>query len=72
MTSVAATPVAAAARRPSPLGAVPYVALAVAAGLALVALADALSRTGQSGGQPAFWAGILLIVAPAALRLAGP
>jgi hypothetical protein len=72
MTSVAVEPGAQAARGPAPLGAIPYVAFAIAAGLALVAFADALSRTGQSGGQAAFWAGVLLIVVPAALRLAGP
>ncbi len=72
MTSVAAQPATAAERPPSPLGALPYVALAAGGGLALIAVANALSRTGESGGSVAFWAGVLLIVFPAALRLAGP
>ena len=45
---------------------------AAGAGLALIAIANALSRSGHGGGQAAFWCGILLIVVPAALRLAGP
>ncbi len=72
MTSVAAAPGAASVPRPAPLGGLPYVALAAGAGLALIAIANALSRTGDGGGQAAFWAGVLLIVVPAALRLAGP
>lgn len=71
MTSVAADRGAAGDARTVSLGGLPYVALAAGAGLALIAIANALSRTGQTGGQAAFWCGILLIVVPVALRLTG-
>jgi len=72
MTSVAADRGAEARAGRVSLGGLPSVALAAGAGLALIAIANALSRSGHGGGQAAFWCGILLIVVPAALRLAGP
>ena len=72
MTSVAAGRGDAGTVRTAPLGGLPYVALGTGAGLALIAIANALSRSGHGGGQAAFWCGILLVVIPAALRLAGP
>jgi hypothetical protein len=41
-----------------------------AAGLLLTTVAGALARTGGAGAEPLFWAGLLLIVVPAAARLA--
>ena len=52
------------------LGALPLIALAAAAGLLLVSVADALSRTGHGGGSGPFWLGLALIFLPAAFRLA--
>lgn len=49
----------------------PWLLLGAAAGIAAIAGADALSRTGSSGGGVAFWLGLVLIVFPAALRLTG-
>ncbi len=45
--------------------------LAIAAGLLVVSVSDALSRTGSSGGSALFWPGVLLIVLPAMVRLCG-
>lgn len=53
------------------LGRFPWLLLAAAAGLAVIAGADALSRTGSPGGNVLFWLGLALIVLPAALRLVG-
>jgi hypothetical protein len=72
MTSVAADRGRAGQARAVSLGGLPTIALAAGAGLALIAIANALSRSGHGGGQAAFWCGVLLIVIPAALRLAGP
>ena len=58
------------ARNPVDWGWAPYLVLTAASGLGLVAVADALSRRGSEGGQPLFWAGVLLIVLPLAARLA--
>lgn len=55
----------------SRLGRFPWILLAAAAGLAAIAGADALSRTGSGGGGALFWLGLVLIVFPAALRLVG-
>ena len=53
------------------LGAMPLLALAAAAGLIAVALGNNLAREGRPGGQPLFWAGLVLIYAPIAYRLLG-
>jgi hypothetical protein len=58
------------ARRIS-LGAMPLLALVAAAGLIAVALGNNLAREGKTGGQPLFWAGLVLIYAPIAYRLLG-
>jgi hypothetical protein len=51
-------------------GWVPQLALASAAGVALVSVADALSRSGRPFAQPVFWLGLLVIFLPIAARLA--
>ena len=51
------------------LGALPWIVLACAGGLACASAADALSRSGHGGGTPLFWLAIALIELPAALRL---
>lgn len=56
---------------PRPLGQLPWTLLAIAAGLATMSVADALSRTGRSGGALLFWPAIALIFVPAAVRLCG-
>lgn len=53
------------------LGALPLLAFAAAVGVALVSVADALSRTGEQGGPVLFWLAIAVIMFPAALRLTG-
>ncbi|MBS1676789.1 MAG: hypothetical protein JST08_05325 [Actinobacteria bacterium] len=53
------------------LGAMPLLALVAAGGLVAVALGDNLAREGRPGGQPLFWAGLVLIYAPVAFRLFG-
>ena len=60
-----------AAARRGRLGAFPLVALSAGAGLLLVAVADALSRTGHPHSSLPFWLGILAILFPAAMRMAG-
>ena len=50
-------------------GALPLIVLAAAAGVLLVSVADALSRTGHGGGSAPFWIGLGLIVVPATARL---
>jgi hypothetical protein len=64
-------PTADAAALPRPLGRLPWTLLAIAAGLAIMSVADALSRTGRSGGAALFWPAIALIFLPAAVRLCG-
>jgi hypothetical protein len=49
---------------------VPALALVAATGLALVAAADALSRSGGAHAEPLFWAGLITIVVPIAYRMA--
>jgi hypothetical protein len=56
-------------QRTSPLGWLPWTALAITAGLLTVSFADALSRTGRAGGSLLFWLAVVLIVLPAGLRL---
>lgn len=55
-------------------GWLPALSLAAAAGLLLVSIADALSRSGRGQGEGLFWVGVLLVVAPFTIRLgsAGP
>jgi len=60
-----------AAQQPSPLGRLPFTCLAVAAGVMVVSVADALSRTGRGGGALLFWLAVVLIIFPAAFRLCG-
>jgi hypothetical protein len=43
----------------------------IAAGVLLVSLADAASREGHAGKQALFWAGMMMIVGPVAVRLCG-
>lgn len=54
---------------PRDLGAVPALALLAACGLAVVAVADALSRTGQAHAELFFWVGLVLIFLPTLVRL---
>jgi hypothetical protein len=57
--------------RPAPtLGWFPVLMLVASLGLALVAVADARSRSMHSGSQTLFWAGLVLIYAPIVARLA--
>jgi hypothetical protein len=51
------------------LGALPWIVLLAAAGVATASLADALARTGHAGGTALFWLAVALILLPAALRL---
>jgi hypothetical protein len=51
------------------LGHFPALALASAAGLALVSVADALSRSGRSHAELLFWLGLLVIFVPTVARL---
>lgn len=51
------------------LGWVPALSLTVACGIVVVALGDTLSRHGSSQGQLLFWLGLLILVAPVAMRL---
>ena len=53
------------------LGAAPLLALVAALGLLLIASADNGSRLGETGSETLFWAGLLLIYLPIALRLFG-
>jgi hypothetical protein len=53
----------------SSLGLLMPLAVLMAAGILVVALADAASREGHAGKQGLFWTGILLIVVPTAARL---
>jgi hypothetical protein len=55
-----------------PLGSVPFVLATSAGGVLLVALADALSRSGRSYGELLFWPGLLLIFIPVVARLLSP
>ena len=52
-------------------GALPWIVLAAAAGVAVTSAADALARTGHAGGSVLFWLATGLILVPAALRLLG-
>ena len=54
----------------SGFGHAPLLALTSAAGVALVSVADALSRSGRPFAQPLFWLGLLVIFLPIAARLA--
>ncbi len=54
----------------SRLGRVPPIALTSASGVALVSVADALSRSGGPFAQPLFWLGLLVIFLPIIARLA--
>jgi hypothetical protein len=60
-----------AAEQSSALGWLPWTFLAVAAGLMAASGADAVSRTGHSGGSPLFWLALALMIFPAAFRLCG-
>ncbi len=51
-------------------GTLPWVLLSVAAGVMAASVADALGRTGRSGGLPLFWLALALIMMPAVARLA--
>ncbi len=63
--------VAAAPARERRLGALPWILLACAAGVAAISAADALSRTGHGGASILFWLAAVLILAPATVRMAG-
>lgn len=51
------------------LGLLPILALTTSLGVLVVALADAGARTGQGYADPLFWAGLTLMILPAAARL---
>jgi hypothetical protein len=51
------------------VGVLPWVALSISAGLLVVSVADALSRTGRPGALPLFWLAIALIMFPALVCL---
>jgi hypothetical protein len=57
---------------PGGLGRAPLLGLVSACGLLLVALANSGARDGAVWAGTLFWLGLLLIVAPTALRLLGP
>jgi len=46
-----------------------WIVLAASAGIALDAYANALGRTGRTGGQTLFWVAAALVLAPAAARM---
>jgi hypothetical protein len=50
-------------------GALPWIVLLAAAGVAAASLADALARSGHGGGTALFWLAVVLILLPAGLRL---
>src|SRR5450755_751382 len=50
-------------------GALPWIVLLAAGGVATTSLADALARSGHGGGTPLFWLAVVLILLPAGLRL---
>jgi hypothetical protein len=53
-----------------PAGALPWIVLSVAAGVMAASVADALARSGHSGGLPLFWLALALMMVPAVARLA--
>jgi hypothetical protein len=53
------------------LGSAPLLALVVAGGLALLGAGNTAARLGEAGGEALFWAGLLTIYLPLALRLFG-
>jgi len=55
--------------RSGPAGSLPVIAMSISAGLLAASAADALSRTGRSGGLALFWLALVLIMFPAAVRL---
>jgi GT2 family glycosyltransferase len=59
-----------AARAAAPWGAAPMLMLIAAIGVALVAVGDALARSGTGDGRLLFWAGVMTVVLPIAYRLA--
>jgi len=69
VAEVSAERVAGGDRRLS-LGRLPALALASASGLALVSVADALSRSGRPHAELLFWLGLLVIFVPIVDRLA--
>ena len=50
-------------------GALPWVVLACATGVAATSAGDALARTGHGGGTVLFWFAVAVILLPATLRL---
>ncbi len=48
------------------------IALVMGAGVLVVALADAAARRGESSSHTLFWVGLVLVVAPPAVRLCSP
>jgi hypothetical protein len=60
------------ADRSDSLGLTAPIAVLMAGGTLLVALADAAAREGRSSKESIFWAGITLIVVPVAVRLCAP
>jgi hypothetical protein len=50
-------------------GAIPWVLLSIAFGLLSASVADALARTGRSGGLALFWLALVVIMFPAAMCL---
>ncbi len=58
-------------RRRAPLGMLPVLALCMAGGLLLVALAGAGARAGDSWAEPLFWAGLSILSVPVFARLIG-
>jgi hypothetical protein len=59
------------AARVNVLGAAPLLALLAALGLVVIASADTGARLEEVGSEAAFWAGLMLIYLPIALRLFG-
>ncbi len=56
--------------KPAGWGWLPALSLVGACGLLLVAVADALSRSGADWAEPLFWAGLVTLVGPFTIRLA--
>jgi hypothetical protein len=47
----------------------PWIVLSCSAGVAVDSIANAIGRTGRSGGEAVFWLAVVLVIFPAALRL---
>ncbi|MGN6607518.1 MAG: hypothetical protein ACTHMS_11000 [Jatrophihabitans sp.] len=72
MSAVAASGAAARRRVTSPEPDIAWHVVAMCAGLLLVAVADALARTGHAGGTALFWLGEIVVITPMAALAVTP